>query len=132
MSIIKITLMLKRNFQIFFSINIIILLKVIKVIQNTVQMIVNNIEAALIFKRIFQISSASYIMILLISKLESVDANIIDSNTDAVELSFDVFMNDVFMIDIVSESVNYENEDDDNINILTDDEEHNKNENINL
>ncbi len=71
-------------------------------------------------------------MILLTSKLKSVNTNIINSNISAVKSSFNVFMNDIFIINVVSESVNYESKNNDDVNMLTDNKKHNKNENINL
>ena len=129
---IKITLMLRRNFQTFSSINIIISSKVIKAVQNTAQAIASNIKVASIFRRISQISSASYIIMLLTSKLKSVNANIIDSNINIIKSSFNVFMNNISMTDVVSESVNYESKDDDDVNILIDNKQYSEDENTNL
>ena len=43
-----------------------------------------------------------------------------------------VFMNNYFITDVISESVNYESKDDDDVNMLTDNKEHSEDENTNL
>ncbi len=129
---IKTVLISEKNSQISSSINIIISLKAVKVIQNTTQVIASNIKATLTSERVSQTSSASYIMMLSTSKLESVNINIINSNTDMIESSFNVSINNIFMINIVSEFMNYENKDNNDINMLTDNKKYNKDENTNL